>query len=137
MAISLSWYQEWDSANINSKIWGSNLTGVEISKKIDIWDMKRWKPIFYSDGTCGIVATWDCVPMHKFFWESLESTILVVSRGCDWLHLARHEKKEVITGKNWMACKQIWKGFRTWKCKNKTEKFLYKNGFLVQKKKSI
>lgn len=46
--------------------------------------------------------------------------------GCDWLHLARHEKKEVITGKNWIACKQIWKGFRTRKCKNKTEKFLYK-----------
>ena len=29
------------------------------------------------------------------------------------LAVAAAEKKEVITGKNWRACKQIWKGFRT------------------------
>ena len=28
------------------------------------------------------------------------------------LAVAAAEKKEVITGKNWRACKQIWKGFK-------------------------
>ena len=134
MGISLSWYQEWDSATIDSNRWGSNLTGVKISKEIDIWEVERWKPIFSRDETCGIVVTCDCVPMHLFFWKSLESRILIVSGGCDWLDLARHEKKEVITDKNWLACKQIGKGFRTWNVKIRQKSFCTKNDFLVQKK---